>query len=370
VSPQRKHALDTLLPGYASRPNPSPIKKQVQQQQPQQQGLRAGPGLGPNAVDTISRRSIDPLPGSATAYNDDATLASNIKDGWPSSSKAAAAASAEGVAASGLTGGGFILTDQQPSKPTDDVNDGRRPTYRSSRHSQGRTLLQQHIMMQHDLKQQQMLAAQQQARMMREQLEREQRQQQQQLKQQKGEQEPHCSLPVTKQEPQDMPGSPVPANEVLAAAAAAAGDHAQRFDSAHQQQQPSQQEHCSQGLCHSDSHLQQQQQQQRQQLPFELLLDQPPTVLTKAEHDRLLALPLPAALQQLLLLAGHLESCYSFLLQQHIQPRWGRLADMMQQLFPQVRFGQCAFTFWVGAGCLLNRCSYVSCVPVLLVLRE
>jgi hypothetical protein len=329
VSPQRKHVLDTLLPGYASRPNPSPVKKQSQQQQLE---LQAANGLGPNAGDVLSRRSVDSLPGSATPYNDDAALGSST-DGWPSSS-AAAAASAEGVAASGLTGGGFILTDQQPSKQhNDDVPDGRLPTYNSSRHSQGRTLLQQHIMMQHDLKQQQMLAAQQQARMRREQLEKEQRQrqrQQQQVVLQK-EQEQQSVLPVTKQEPQDMPVSPVPANEVLAAAAAAA-DHDQRLDSAQQQQQQSQQEQVSQGQQQSVNHLQQQQ----QQLPFELLLDQPPTVLTKAEHDRLLSLPLPAALRQQLLLAGHVESCYSFLLQQHIQPRWGRLADMMQQLFPQV----------------------------------
>jgi hypothetical protein len=165
-------------------------------------------------------------------------------------------------------------------------------------------------MMQHDLKQQQLLAAQQRARM---------RQEQQQ-------QQPQQQLGLSPQpELQGMPCSPLQtACEQQQQPQQAAGDD-----------QLQQQQHDQQSQQQEDNSLQQQQQQQEPP-PFELQRDQPPTDLTKAEHDRLLALPLPAAVRQLLLLAGHLESCYSFLLQQHIQPRWGRLADMMQQLFPQV----------------------------------
>lgn len=68
---------------------------------------------------------------------------------------------------------------------------------------------------------------------------------------------------------------------------------------------------------------------------------------SRAEASALQGLPLPPVLHSLLLLHRHLETCYSFLLQQHIQPRWGRLLGLMGSLFPQVR---------AGGQCFLQRC--------------
>jgi hypothetical protein len=64
-----------------------------------------------------------------------------------------------------------------------------------------------------------------------------------------------------------------------------------------------------------------------------------PLSWSRSEVTVMQGLPLPAGLQGLLLLHHHLETCYSFLLQQHIQPRWGRLLDLMGSLFPQVISG-------------------------------
>eukprot|EP00775_Hariotina_reticulata_P012983 gene12983-13112_t len=232
---QQQSALDTLLPGYASRPNPSPVKKK--------------------AAAAARRKALQcEDPAAATALDDPAQMASaptSIAQPWVSNSSSN---SGSGLAADGcLSGGGFIIAGHQQNvdgwvgrgKSSSgggggDLAPGQLPVYKSSRKRQGRTLLQEHIMLQHDMKQAAALKAQQ---------------QQQQV-------------------------------------AGWTSEEAQPFN------------------------------------------------WSRSETSALQGLPLPPVLHSLLLLHRHLETCYSFLLQQHIQPRWGRLLDLMGSLFPQGRRGR------------------------------
>lgn len=342
--------MDTLLPGYASRPNPSPVKAK----QAQRQNNKAASGA---QRPILQERSVAALP-------EDTQVVSHGGSSSPGAGPGSAAAETEAEAA-GLSGGGFILTDQQQQQQHGlqgftGTGDGRLPTYNSSRQRQGRTLLQQHIMMQHDVRQQQMLAVQQQVRMQQAKQLQPQRlpeseQQDGQLAAtetaavlqdgvrpsllpQQGQQEP-AMLPGQQQQQQKEEPPPPAAAPAGIAAPAAAGKRRTSLKHQRPQHAPDQE---GMGPAQEVQQRQQLQQQQQQQeaaegvQPFELRLWQQPPALTRTEHDKLLALPLPGMLRHLLLLHCHLESCYSFLLQQHIVPRWGRLVVMMDQLFPHV----------------------------------
>jgi hypothetical protein len=69
--------------------------------------------------------------------------------------------------------------------------------------------------------------------------------------------------------------------------------------------------------------------------PFECRLHHP-SAWTPSEQQSAQVLPLPPALQALLGMMLHLNTCYGFLLAQHIQPSWPRLVSLMSRLFPQV----------------------------------
>lgn len=128
---QQQQAMDTLLPGYASRPNPSPIKPS------RSRGVAAAAAGG----------------GDGTSLAAAAAAAGGLGSG---------AAELNPLGLEGMTaeqGGGFILTPSGFSDGGDGAGSaaagGRLPSLNSSRKRQGRTLLQEHMLMQASEQQQQ-----------------------------------------------------------------------------------------------------------------------------------------------------------------------------------------------------------------------